>query len=464
MAGFFRRLDAVYQDLEKKAARTFTDAERRNATDALGNAGADFRNAVYKNGFSGKREKLTIAGIKTFFGRAEAAIDQSIRVNRRPDGLYHAYNLVRFTENGITVKHLYEMLEGQVAVLSSGYLDAKATADLLDAMRSSSLYRADQNSYLLYPDRNLPGFMQKNFIPENLFRSSALLQKLVADGNRDLVVKDVNGAVHFAGSFKNAGDLNAALDRLAGTPYAEAAAAERSAINDIFEHVFNHEAFTGRSGTFFGYEGLGSIYWHMVSKLHLALTEVCVLAQEKGVDAAVQQRLAAHFDAIGAGIGLKKEPALFGAFPVDPYSHTPKHKGAQQPGMTGQVKEDILVRRFELGMRIRKGVLAFAPELLTSSQFIKQPSEFTWSSQNGDLKQIALPAHSLAFTCCRVPVVYTLGDSAAIEVTYSNGKKTSFNDNKLDHATTQAIFKRDGTVAKIAVSVNSNLLRGDAAL
>ena len=29
--------------------------------------------------------------------------------------------------------------------------------------------------------------------------------------------------------------------------------------------------FTGRSGSFFAYEGLGSIYWHMVSKLLLAV-------------------------------------------------------------------------------------------------------------------------------------------------------------------------------------------------
>ena len=48
----------------------------------------------------------------------------------------------------------------------------------------------------------------------------------------------------------------------------------------VFEEVFNHKAFTGRSGTFFGYEGLGSIYWHMVSKLLLAVQETCLRAIE----------------------------------------------------------------------------------------------------------------------------------------------------------------------------------------
>ena len=39
---------------------------------------------------------------------------------------------------------------------------------------------------------------------------------------------------------------------------------------------------------------------------------------------------------------VQNHPELYGAFPTDPYSHTPGGKGAQQPGMTGQVKEDLL--------------------------------------------------------------------------------------------------------------------------
>ena len=35
----------------------------------------------------------------------------------------------------------------------------------------------------------------------------------------------------------------------------------------LYEEVFDHQSFTGRSGTFYKYEGLGCIYWHMVSKL-----------------------------------------------------------------------------------------------------------------------------------------------------------------------------------------------------
>ncbi len=92
-------------------------------------------------------------------------IDHSIRANRRAEGLYHAYNLMKVEGDGIVIRRLYEMLEGQMAVLSSGALGARESAALLDALRNSLLYRADQNSYVLYPDRKLPGFFEKNNIP-----------------------------------------------------------------------------------------------------------------------------------------------------------------------------------------------------------------------------------------------------------------------------------------------------------
>ena len=52
-------------------------------------------------------------------------IDHSIKANKRTDKLYHAYNLMTVkNDNEISISYLPEMLEGQVAVLSSGYLSA----------------------------------------------------------------------------------------------------------------------------------------------------------------------------------------------------------------------------------------------------------------------------------------------------------------------------------------------------
>ena len=93
--------------------------------------------------------------------------------------------------------------------------------------------------------------------------------------------------IHFNGNFKNANDLKAALEELSESSYTELINQETPKILQIFEDVFNHKAFTGRSGTFYGYEGLGSIYWHMVSKLQLAVLETCTAAIDSNQNAVI---------------------------------------------------------------------------------------------------------------------------------------------------------------------------------
>ena len=232
----------------------------------------------------------------------------------------------------VSVAYLSEMLEGQVAVLSSGYLSSKAALAVLDGLKNSKLFREDQYSYILYPNKNLPGFIAKNRITDQQVASSKLLKKLVVDDNTQIIEKDVKGHYHFNGNFRNANDLSKALTELSGTSYAKAAKKDSNLVLRIFEEVFNHKAFTGRSGTFFGYEGLGSIYWHMVSKLLLAVQECCLKAVEDKESEEVIGRLLEHYYEINAGIGVHKSPQLYGAFPTDPYSHTPAGRGAQQPG------------------------------------------------------------------------------------------------------------------------------------
>ena len=119
---------------------------------------------------------------------------------------------------------------------------------------------------------------------------------------------------------------------------------DKNTVLEIFENVFDHKSFTGRSGTFYGYEGLGSIYWHMVSKLLLASAEVTQQSILEKSDPKMIGRFFDHYFEINEGIGVNKSPELYGAFPTDPYSHTPRGRGVQQPGMTGQVKEDLVDR------------------------------------------------------------------------------------------------------------------------
>ena len=87
------------------------------------------------------------------------------------------------------------MLEGQVAVLSSGYLSSQESLDVLDGLKNSPLFREDQYSYILYPNKELPKFVHKNTIAAADVTSSELLSQLLADGNTQLINQDGNGAL-----------------------------------------------------------------------------------------------------------------------------------------------------------------------------------------------------------------------------------------------------------------------------
>lgn len=45
-------------------------------------------------------------------------------------------------------------------------VDPDSAAALFNHIYSSDLYRPDQHSFMLYPDRKLKGFMERNCIPE----------------------------------------------------------------------------------------------------------------------------------------------------------------------------------------------------------------------------------------------------------------------------------------------------------
>jgi hypothetical protein len=451
LKALFDQITATLSGHESLLGQPINDQHRKAILDGLGEAGDQFRTTIYRAAFSGNREMVSQKDLQDFAQTALAHIDHSIKANRREDGLYHAYNLMTPAPNGVSVSYLSEMLEGQVAVLSAGSLPPEEALSVLDGMKKSALFREDQYSYILYPNKNLPGFLAKNKVPAATVSNSKLLSKMVEAGEVSIVEKDVHGAYHFNGNFKNAGDLSEALDGLADSPYADLAQQERQQLLVAFEEVFNHKEFTGRSGTFFGYEGLGSIYWHMVSKLLLAVQECCLDAIEQKASAETSGRLLEHFYEILEGIGVHKPPTLYGAFPTDPYSHTPAGKGAQQPGMTGQVKEDILSRIGELGAMVRDGQLAFRPELLRKAEFQPTATEFTYIDLKGNQQSISVPAKSLCFTYCQVPVIYTIAEKAGLEIYLSDGEKVVAQETVLTAEMSQHVFRRSGVIHYIHV-------------
>ena len=436
------------------------DKNRKLILDGLGSAGSDYRSKIYDQSFSGERTQVTFSELREFTTLSLKYLEHTIKANERDDAMYHAYNLMTVeNDTKVSVSYLDEMLEGQVAILSSGYLSSEKAVKVLDGLKGSALFRPDQYSYLLYPNKDLPGFAIKNNIPESSVTNSDLLQKLIADKNTQIINQDVTGVYHFNGNLKNANDLNIALDKLANGEHADLVNSNRKQVLEAFEEVFNHKAFTGRSGTFFGYEGLGSIYWHMVSKLQLAVQECCLKAIDEGASAEIVGRLLEHYYEINQGIGVHKSPTLYGAFPTDPYSHTPAGKGAQQPGMTGQVKEDVLSRFGELGVFVKDGQLLFNPCMLRQNEFLSENDVFDYIDIHQDSKQLTVDKGSLCYTYCQVPIVYKITNEGALEIKHKNGKVSKFDTLSLNQELSAEVFHRSGEVVQIIVHINKTALR-----
>ena len=112
--------------------------------------------------------------------------------------------------------------------------------------------------------------------------------------------------------------------------------------------------------------------------------------------------------------------------------------GVQQPGMTGQVKEDIISRFMELGVTVREGVLTFRPQILTADDFDTE-------------KQ-------LSFSYCGVPITYVLQPQSEITATVitTDGEQT-YTGNQyacaLPADITHAICARNGQVTAIRITL-----------
>ncbi|MGD2160096.1 MAG: hypothetical protein PVG94_02850 [Gammaproteobacteria bacterium] len=425
----------------------------------LGQAASRYRQAVYRQeGFSSK-ESRPLETIRVLLDDALAVIDHSIAHNQRQDGLYHAYNLLDLQQDELEVDTLYPMLEGQVAVLSSGAITPGQSATVVEALFDSDVYRADQHSFMLYPDRQLPGFLDKNRVPGEQVEAIPLLQRMLAENDDSILLRDDDGNYRFNAELINTGALGRRLDSLVDD-YGDDIETARQPLRELYEDVFNHKAFTGRSGGMFGFEGLGSIYWHMVSKLLLAVQENFFTALDQDADETVCKQLGNLYYRVRNGIGFNKTPAEYGAFPTDPYSHTPKHAGARQPGMTGQVKEEVLTRFGELGVRVSGGVVNFRPDLLRTREFVSKPATFHYLDVADNWQTITVPAHGLAFTWCQVPVVYQLDDvlDPVLVITFDDGTQQSFKQLALPAEESSELFLRSGRIRQLSLVMGTSQL------
>lgn len=431
------------------------DASRRRLLDDLGHSFSAYRRKIYDCGFTGKLD-CPIAEILPMLRLAISYMDYSIAANRRPDGLFHSYNILQISHGGASVDHLQLMLEGQVAALSSATLDPDQAAELLETLLQSPLYRACEKSFMLYPDSPPTSFLNKNQLSPAAVKSVPLLNALVQSADQSIINLDSNGNPHFNADLTNQRDLSAALDKLGQDPsWRDLVCASKRSLLELYDQLFQHQTFTGRSGSMRAYEGIGSVYWHMVGKLLVAAQECFWHAEQQP---AARQELALLYYRLRDGLGFNQPAHAFGAFPTDPHSHTPAAGGARQPGMTGQVKEEILRRFGELGVRVQDGQVHFRPLLLRRREFLTAPSALHYNTLGNEQKTIPLKPGELVFTYCQVPIVYHLVESP-IQIRLVGRETITLDGDAMNSELSRKLFSRSGDFDRIDVNVPATMIQ-----
>lgn len=409
-----------------------SDEARFQWASASGKALQNYRESVSRDS-----ETISFEEILSFLSSAKTVLQGVLETNRRSDGLWHSYNVLEIREDKaeMGIRRLPVMLEGQVAILSSGLLKPEEGVGVLETLEKSDLRSKRHPTYLLYPDRELASFAEMNQLQESSVMGVPSLKRMAEAGEGRITLRDEQGTWRFHESLVNGYALASALDQEEGL-----AENERRQIESLYEEVFCHQSFTGRSGSMFGYEGLGCVYWHMVSKLLVAAQEVVQEAFDSGAELEVRKRSVAAYYSVQRGLGFRQTPEQYGAFPSEPYSHSQGQRGAQQPGLTGQVKEGILCRLGELGVDFKDACLSFLPRFLRAAEFAK-----------GDV----------SFTYARTLVIYQVLpdlEDASASVYPLQGDVREFPGGVLNAETSSKVIFEEGAIEKIEVQIPAHWL------
>ncbi len=372
--------------------------------DSMGNVFNDYRNKVYANGFSAK-SLISSSEILAFIDEAISLVDYTIEQNS--GDVYVSYNLLK---DDFSVEAMKPMLEGQSAIVSSGSLSADEVCSLINSMKNS-LYCTDEKYHTLYPINKTARFFDKNIVSEKIG---------IVDG---ITERAINGKLHF-----NAQIVSEEVLRNKCCIFGISSEVTNALLTE-FERIFAHKSFNGRSEVMYKFEGIGCVYWHQNAKFALAVLETAQRACKNGEDFA---KIYEAYNELLQGFIYRKSPKECGAIPIEPYSHTSFNKKSEQPGMTGQVKESVIMRRGELGVTVADGMISFNSEFLREDEF----------DENAEIK----------FSCYSVQCVYKKSDKRGISV-FNNGVETTIDGYTLNNKLSKCIFRRTGEISSIVIYI-----------
>ena len=131
--------------------------------------------------------------------------------------------------------------------------------------------------------------------------------------------------------------------------------------------------------------------------------------------------------------------------------------------MTGQVKEEILSRFGELGVRVEEGTVKLEVGLLRAREFVAQPRTFRFLDVDERWQTLTVPESGLGFTWCQVPFVYRLDESAepAIILTLDDGSRRALPGLSLPAELSSELFARTGRIRRVELVLTKSQLFSD---
>ncbi|MFI3174063.1 MAG: hypothetical protein R3Y53_02535 [Bacillota bacterium] len=372
--------------------------------DTLGQIFSHYRTEMYKNGLS-KKSELSTVEITEYLACVSSAVDYTISKNA--DEVYATYNLLG---DDFSVSPMTAMLEGQSAIIGSGSLSADSVCGLLDSMEKE-LYQADRKCHTLYPVKMTTKFAEKNIL-------SGVSEEI--DG---ITEKDCTGALHFHSALVTSQLLEERCKELKVNEDVKAKLLLE------YDKLFAHKEFTGRSQVMYKFEGIGCVYWHQNAKLALAVLETVQATRQASKDAT---KVYEAYKKLMSGFIYRKTPVECNAIPVEPYSHSSFSGQSEQAGMTGQVKESVIMRRGELGIFVKNGEIHFDKWFIPESEF----------GENGEFSATlyALPT--------RFQKIKGLGIDEIV-LHFTDGSTESFTANKISAEISQKIFYRSDELKEL---------------
>ncbi len=373
--------------------------------DLMGNIFSNYRKNYYANGL-GEKVSVSKDELTSWILAAKKVVDYTIDKNK--GAVYSSYNLLK---DDFTVAPMRPMLEGQSAAIGSGFLSSREVCDLVETIKPD-LYSEKLKCHTLYPIRKTKRFFDKNNISTSI------------EPIQGIVTKDLKGNLHFNSDIKTEDILLEKCEK------AGVSTVNTLALQAEYEELFSHKKFNGRSEVMYKFEGIGCVYWHQNAKFTLAILETAQKAKENGEDITEIYKV---YNDLMQGFIYRKSPTECGAIPIEPYSHTSFSGKSEQPGMTGQVKESVIMRRIELGLKVKEGVISFDSDFLRGEEF----------DDNGEV----------FFTLCGIPTSYKKSEEKKIVVTLTNGETIENSNYTIDFDLSNKIFQRISDIKTIDILV-----------